>query len=61
MRRVAGSENSAIVAVLAAVLLFSLIELIIKRLVADRRPKPRMFVLPAFLLCLSAIAYLQFV
>jgi drug/metabolite transporter (DMT)-like permease len=34
MRRVAGSENSAIVAVLAAVLLFSLIELIIKRLVA---------------------------
>ena len=34
MRRVASSESSAIAAVLAAVLVFSLIELIIKRLIA---------------------------
>ncbi len=33
---------------------------IVKRLVADRLYRQRMFVLPAFLLCLSAIAYLKF-
>lgn len=34
---------------------------IIKRLVVDRQYLPKMYIAPAFLLCLSAIAYLQFV
>ena len=33
---------------------------IVKRLLADRPYKPRIFLLPAFLLCLSALAYLTF-
>lgn len=33
---------------------------IVKRLLVDRPYEPKMFLLPAFLLCLSAIAYLMF-